>query len=283
MRERLGPIRAFSREPCPWKNLNERFYFSSCYPFYPGLLWSPPLLKVCWAQTDLIMLMLGAASIVAAIKYTVGKNAYGYHGLGDVFVFLFFGLLSVCRAYFLMTHRLSISIFLPATAVGLLSTGVLNLNNMRDIENDRLCGKRTLPVILGISKAKVYHFCLIIGAFVAMSSYMGLCGFRPFHFIFWFTLPLFLIHLKKSSPSGRSRVGPRNWKVLSLSTLLFTLLAGWGSFPFFWPTKKIIFSPTYKLAIPKLSFRRTGCWKPQSRIICRNVSPWGNFITDSGR
>ena len=177
------------------------------------------------------MLMLGAASIVAAIKYTVGKNAYGYHGLGDVFVFLFFGLLSVCGAYFLMTHRLSISIFLPATAVGLLSTGVLNLNNMRDIENDRLCGKRTLPVILGISKAKVYHFCLIIGAFVAMSSYMGLCGFRPFHFIFWFTLPLFLIHLKKVVQAEGRELDPQ-LKVLSLSTLLFTLLAGWGAFHF---------------------------------------------------
>jgi len=130
-----------------------------------------------------------------------------------------------------MTHRLSISIFLPATAVGLLSTGVLNLNNMRDIENDRLCGKRTLPVILGISKAKIYHFCLIIGAFVAMSSYMGLCGFRPFHFIFWFTLPLFLIHLKKVVQAEGRGLDPQ-LKVLSLSTLLFTLLAGWGAFHF---------------------------------------------------
>lgn len=138
-----------------------------------------------------------------------------------------------------MTHRLSISIFLPATAVGLLSTGVLNLNNMRDIENDRLCGKRTLPVILGISKAKVYHFCLIIGAFVAMSSYMGLCGSGPFHFIFWFTLPLFLIHLKKVVQAEGSRVGPAIESIIPFYSAVYTF-GRLGSFPFL-TDEKIIF------------------------------------------
>ena len=229
--ERLGPIRSIQSGALSLKEFKRTILLFVLLSVLSGTALVSTAFESLLSTDGLIMLMLGAASIVAAIKYTVGKNAYGYHGLGDVFVFLFFGLLSVCGAYFLMTHRLSISIFLPATAVGLLSTGVLNLNNMRDIENDRLCGKRTLPVILGISKAKVYHFCLIIGAFVAMSSYMGLCGFRPFHFIFWFTLPLFLIHLKKVVQAEGRGLDPQ-LKVLSLSTLLFTLLAGWGAFHF---------------------------------------------------
>ena len=170
--ERLGPIRSIQSGALSLKEFKRTILLFVLLSVLSGTALVSTAFESLLSTDGLIMLMLGAASIVAAIKYTVGKNAYGYHGLGDVFVFLFFGLLSVCGAYFLMTHRLSISIFLPATAVGLLSTGVLNLNNMRDIENDRLCGKRTLPVILGISKAKVYHFCLIIGAFVAMSSYI---------------------------------------------------------------------------------------------------------------
>ena len=229
--ERLGPIRSIQSGALSLKEFKRTILLFVLLSVLSGTALVSTAFESLLSTDGLIMLMLGAASIVAAIKYTVCKNAYGYHGLGDVFVFLFFGLLSVCGAYFLMTHRLSISIFLPATAVGLLSTGVLNLNNMRDIENDRLCGKRTLPVILGISKAKIYHFCLIIGAFVAMSSYMGLCGFRPFHFIFWFTLPLFLIHLKKVVQAEGRGLDPQ-LKVLSLSTLLFTLLAGWGAFHF---------------------------------------------------
>ena len=95
---------------------------------------------------------LAIASIIAAVKYTVGKNAYGYSGLGDVFVFLFFGLLSVLGSYFLFTKTLHWELLLPATAIGCFSTAVLNLNNLRDIENDAEVGKRTLVVKMGFEK-----------------------------------------------------------------------------------------------------------------------------------
>ena len=107
---------------------------------------------------SILFFLLGIASIAAAIKYTVGKSAYGYSGFGDLFVFLFFGLLSVIGSYFLYTKQLNFLIFLPATAIGFLSTAVLNLNNLRDFDQDKINQKNTLVVKLGITKAKKYHF-----------------------------------------------------------------------------------------------------------------------------
>ena len=106
---------------------------------------------------SILFLGLGIASIAAAIKYTVGNSAYGYSGFGDVFVFLFFGLLSVVGSYFLFTKHIDFKIFLPAISVGLLSTAVLNLNNLRDREEDKKNNKNTLVVKLGNTKAKKYR------------------------------------------------------------------------------------------------------------------------------
>ena len=119
----------------------------------------------------LLFLALGGASIYAAIRYTVGAGAYGYKGLGDVFVFLFFGLLSVLGSYFLYARSLDAALLLPACACGLLSTAVLNLNNMRDIQNDVLKGKRTIPVRIGLRAAKRYHYALIAGGASLMLCY----------------------------------------------------------------------------------------------------------------
>ncbi len=116
---------------------------------------------------SILFLSLGIASIIAAIKYTVGKSAYGYSGFGDVFVFLFFGLVSVVGSYFMFTKYINFEIFLPAISIGLLSTAVLNLNNLRDREEDIKNDKNTLVVKLGSVKAKKYHYLLILGALIA--------------------------------------------------------------------------------------------------------------------
>ncbi len=107
-------------------------------------------------------LVLGLASIAAAIKYTVGNNAYGYSGFGDVFVFVFFGLVAVVGSNFLYSKSIDIILFLPATAFGMLSTAVLNLNNMRDIENDKIANKNTLVVKFGMKWAKQYQGFLMV-------------------------------------------------------------------------------------------------------------------------
>jgi 1,4-dihydroxy-2-naphthoate octaprenyltransferase len=120
---------------------------------------------------SMIFILLGIGSIGAAIKYTVGSNAYGYNGLGDLFVFIFFGLVSVLGSNFLYTHFLDWKLFLPAAAIGLLSVAVLNLNNMRDIENDKIAGKRTLVVKMGLENAKIYHFSLFIVSLILMLAF----------------------------------------------------------------------------------------------------------------
>lgn len=116
---------------------------------------------------SLLFFVLGIASIVAAIKYTVGKGAYGYSGFGDVFVFIFFGLVSVLGSNFLFSKQFDFLLVLPAVAIGLLSVAVLNLNNMRDIENDRNSGKNTIVVKMGLQAAKYYHYTIVVTAIIA--------------------------------------------------------------------------------------------------------------------
>ena len=119
---------------------------------------------------------LGVACILAAIGYTMGKKPYGYLGLGDLMVFIFFGLVSVCGSYFLFTKHFDWDILLPATAVGLLSAAVLNLNNMRDIESDAASGKKTLALRLGFKKAMVYEIILLQLPLLLMLVFMMMNG-----------------------------------------------------------------------------------------------------------
>lgn len=225
---RLGPIRSiqsgalsvaeFKRTILVFVLLSIIFGSGLVYSSFDGL----------FNRDGLTMILLGAAAIVAAIKYTMGKNPYGYHGLGDLSVFLFFGLLSVIGSYFIMAHRIDYLLFLPASAIGLLSVGVLNLNNMRDMDNDRRCGKHTLPIILGIRHAKVYHFFLILGAWIFMSAYILLNYRTAANLIFLISLPLFVRHLALVNRLTNQSLDSQ-LKVLSLSTLSLALLSGLGA------------------------------------------------------
>ena len=116
----------------------------------------------------LLFLILGVLSIVAAIKYTVGRSAYGYHGLGDLFVFIFFGIVGVFGSFFLFTQEINLLTVPGSLYIGSLSCAVLNLNNMRDIESDIKSKKQTFAVLLGKKKSKIYHYILIITAFISL-------------------------------------------------------------------------------------------------------------------
>lgn len=150
--------------------------------------------KVLYTQTITVYFFLAIACIIAAITYTIGKKAYGYSGLGDLFVFVFFGLVSVLGVYPLYSNELPLYLILPAISIGLWSTAVLNLNNMRDQENDRKVGKNTFVVKLGPQKAKNYHKVIILFgwtcwvAFIIIKQYwIGLLSVFP--------LLLFVKHL----------------------------------------------------------------------------------------
>ncbi len=169
---------------------------------------------------------LGIASITAAIKYTVGNSAYGYSGFGDVFVFLFFGLLSVLGSYFLYTKTIDLQLFLPAISVGLLSTAVLNLNNLRDREEDKKNNKNTLVVKLGLNKAKKYHYILIIGALLSASLYTVLNYKSIYQFVF---LIAFVPLVKNTITVSKNTIAAHldgELKKVALSTFFFALLFG---------------------------------------------------------
>jgi len=116
----------------------------------------------------LLFLGLGITSIVAAIKYTVGNNPYGYQGFGDICSFIFFGPIAVIGGYFLYTNNLSFMPILPAISLGLLTTSVLNINNMRDFTNDKLCKKITFAIVLGLQNAKIYHLIITSTALISL-------------------------------------------------------------------------------------------------------------------
>jgi len=134
--------------------------------------------------------ILGLTAMGAAVKYTIGKTPYGYAGLGDVFVFLFFGWLGVVGSYFLHTHSFRWELLLPASAIGLFTTAVLNINNMRDHEADEKSGKNTLVVRIGLDRAKGYHQALVYGGILLGLAYM-IPSKQYTHYLFLLTFPLF--------------------------------------------------------------------------------------------
>lgn len=172
--------------------------------------------------------VLGIAAIIAAMKYTMGKNPYGYAGLGDVFVFIFFGLVGTIGTYFLHTHEMPLRAFLPAMTMGFFSTGVLNLNNIRDKDNDALHGKNTLVVKAGIQVAKYYHAALLIAGMFCTILYSLKSGASIYQ---WIYLPAF-VGIIRSIKVVNNNENPAaldvELKYLALSTLIFALLFGVG-------------------------------------------------------
>ena len=152
------------------------------------------------SQALFIYLVLAGLCVLAAITYTVGKNAYGYRGLGDLMVFIFFGLVSVMGVFQLYGLGFEWLVLFPSVTIGLWSTAVLNLNNLRDIENDRKSKKNTLIVQLGFKKGKIYHACLIIGGALTWWTTVYLLAITTDNFILFLSLipsVLLFIHLKK--------------------------------------------------------------------------------------
>ena len=177
-------------------------------------------------QYSLIFVLLGIASVVAAIKYTVGTNAYGYKALGDLFVFLFFGGVSVLGSYFLQVHEFQIELILPATAMGLLSVGVLNLNNMRDLHTDKEVNKITMAVLFGASLSKAYHTFLLIGAVLTAVFYVKM-DIQPAYLFMIAVLPM-MIHLRRVLGYTDPQEFDPELKRLALCTFLFAILFAIG-------------------------------------------------------
>ena len=173
---------------------------------------------------SLFYLILGVVAIISAIRYTVGNTAYGYRGFGDVFVFVFFGLVSTLGVNFLYSKQLSFNLFLPATAIGLLSAGVLNLNNMRDEASDRKSNKNTIVVQIGGAKAKKYHYFLIVTAMILVLIFAILSEYRLDQYLFLLAYIPLCKHLSTIYKNLNPKELDPELKKLALSTFALSVL-----------------------------------------------------------
>ncbi len=225
--ERVGPERTVQSGQITPRQMKSAIILFSLLSFVSGLA----LLYVAlgtYVVTALLFLVIGLAAIAAAIKYTTGTHAYGYKGLGDFFVFVFFGLVAVVGTYYLNSLQFQWRLLLPATSMGFLSAGVLNLNNMRDMDNDRTSGKHTIASRMGYARARAYHALLVSFALIFAAVYVLLDFHSVWNLLFVLTVPLFIRDLVRIFKTGDKALLDPYLKRLALSTLLFSVLFGIG-------------------------------------------------------
>lgn len=222
--DRVGPMRAIQSGAISAQAMKQAIIITLVLTLFSAVA----LIYVSFKDTNLwfslFYLVLGILAIVSAIRYTVGKTAYGYRGFGDIFVFVFFGLVSTLGVNFLYAKQLDFDLFLPAAAIGLLSTGVLNLNNMRDEASDRKSNKNTMVVKMGGAKAKKYHYFLVITAMVLVLVFAILSEYRLDQYLFVLAYIPLIKHLKTVQANQNPKELDPELKKLALSTFALSLL-----------------------------------------------------------
>jgi 1,4-dihydroxy-2-naphthoate polyprenyltransferase len=222
--DRIGPKRAIQSGAIAPKAMKNGIILTALLTLISAIL----LIYLAFRNTNigysLFFLVLGILAIIAAIKYTVGNSAYGYKGFGDVFVFIFFGLVSTLGVYFLYSKQLNFGLFLPATAIGFLSVGVLNLNNMRDEASDKKAGKNTIVVKMGGAKAKIYHYFLIVSAMVLVVIFAVINHFQITQYLFLLAFAPLTKHLVTVYKNQESRLLDSELKKVALSTFALSVL-----------------------------------------------------------
>lgn len=222
--DRVGPKRAIQSGVITPAEMKRAMVITSSITLLFAVLLIYFAFKEKYLLFSLIFLVLGILAIASAIRYTVGKGAYGYRGYGDLFVFIFFGMVSTFGVYFMFSKSLDFLLLLPATSIGFLSVGVLNLNNMRDEESDRKAGKNTIVVKNGGVWAKKYHFFLVISAMILVLVFAFL---NEFHFDqYFFVVAYFpmISHLMTVYKNKTPRLLDPELKKLAISTFLLAVL-----------------------------------------------------------
>lgn len=193
--KRIGPTRAMQTGLISTKQMQAAIIFIIALCLLSGL--SLILSAQISLKHIIIFLLLGALSVIAALTYTLGNKPYGYYALGDLSVFLFFGLIAVAGSYFLQTNTLPWQVFLPSSAMGCLAVAVLNINNMRDLDNDLNNGKLTFAALIGLSKAKIYQIILIHLAFILFITSLFITTSSALTLIFTLTFLAIIKHTQK--------------------------------------------------------------------------------------
>ncbi len=225
--DRVGPARAVQSGSISPSAMKSAVIFTSVLAFLSGLLLIGAGVGTNWLQW-LIFLFVGLVAISAAILYTAGSNPYGYKGFGDLFVFLFFGIAAVVGTCFLHTGIFRAMVLLPAVTIGFLSTAVLNLNNMRDVEGDFRSGKRTMVVMMGSRNARFYHTFMVVGALLAILVWSAFRYQSAGQFLYVFSFPVFVRHLFVVWNNRIPADLDPQLKILALSTFILVLLFGLG-------------------------------------------------------
>lgn len=222
--DRVGPQRAVQSGAISPQSMKSAIRLTAVITFIFATLLIYFSFKDQYLYYSLFFLVLGVIAIASAIRYTVGNSAYGYRGWGDVFVFVFFGWVSTMGTYFLFAKEWDWYLTLPATAIGLLSVGVLNLNNMRDEDSDRKSGKRTLVVKMGGAAARQYHYFLITTAMVLMLGFGLLKDFAIDQFIYVIVFFPLMSHMLRVHRTQNNRDLDPELKRLAISTFILALL-----------------------------------------------------------
>ena len=222
--DRVGPKRAIQSGLISPKQMKTAIKITSVITLAFALLLIYFSFKESYLLYSLFFLVLGILAIASAIRYTVGKGAYGYRGYGDVFVFVFFGLVSTFGVYFMFSKEIDWLLLLPATAIGFLSVGVLNLNNMRDEESDKKAGKNTIVVKMGGAWAKKYHFFLVLSAMLLMLAFAYLNEFHIDQYIFVVAYFPLTSHLMTVYKNKNPKLLDPELKKLAISTFLLSVL-----------------------------------------------------------
>jgi len=221
---RVGPMRAVQSGEITQKQMKNAIIITSVL----SLIASIGVIYASFGRENFVQavayLVLAIACVGAAIKYTVGNSAYGYKGLGDLFVFIFFGLVSTLGTYYLFGHSLDLHVIFPAIGIGLLSTTVLNMNNMRDIDNDTLMGKNTLVVKMGYEKAKQYHYGLVMIAVIFFNVYAMNTFSKWYQFAYVVGFFPLLKNIGIVAKTKNPRLLDPELKRLALSTFFISLL-----------------------------------------------------------
>ncbi|MCE0802613.1 1,4-dihydroxy-2-naphthoate polyprenyltransferase [Buttiauxella sp. A2-C1_F] len=223
--DRIGPLRGMQKGVITQAQMKKALIITVVLICVSGLA----LVAVaCRTLADFLgFLVLGLLAIIAAITYTVGTRPYGYMGLGDISVLVFFGWLSVAGTWYLQAHALAPLVFLPATACGLLATAVLNINNLRDIDSDRENGKNTLAVRLGPVLARRYHACLLMGALACLAVFNLVWLQSLWGWLFVLAAPLLIKQarfvLREMEPVAMRPMLERTVKAALLTNLLFAV------------------------------------------------------------
>lgn len=228
---RVGPMRTVQSGAISKEAMKTAIFIVGSLAFISGLtlLYLSFIRSGEWS-TALLFLVIGLGAIAAAIKYTAGDNPYGYRGLGDASVFIFFGLIGVSGSAFLLSGSFLWHSILPALSIGCFATAVLNLNNMRDFENDRNSGKRTLVVFLGLTRAKKYHTTLFIVGWTALLVYIFSFSEHNALKAALAIIPIHAMHLKRVKAIKNAKHFDPELKKIALSTFFMALLLLLGSF-----------------------------------------------------